>query len=165
MLLASANDFDSRLQGTKTLYGRSLQLYKYAKQMGSGSIDTWNFMMKIEGIPSVIVTVGSEQWINVSDWFGTSSVNLTYLGETDGDKVFVEISDSDMSSLGLKEKPYMRYGKLFIHPTKTGSCKLTIRAVAGGTVVGGGDLVGGMEVYQTISVLARNFKSNNGGWL
>ena len=165
MLLASANDFDTRLQGTKTLYNKTIQLYKYAKLMGSGSIDTWNFMMKIEGIPSVVVKTGSEQWINVSNWFGTSSVNLTYLGESSGDKVYVEISDADMASLGLAEKPYMRYGKLFIHPTKTGSCKLTIRAVAGGTIVGGGDNVGGMEVSQTLSVLARDFKSENGGWL
>ena len=165
MLLASANDFDSRLQGTKTLYNMSIPLYKYAKQMGSGSIDTWNFMMKIEGIPSVMVKTGSEQWINVSNWFGTSSVNLTYLGESDGDKVYVEISEADMTALGLAEKPYMRYGKLFIHPTKTGSCKLTIRAVAGGSIVGGGDNVGGMEVSQTLSVLARDFKSENGGWL
>ena len=165
MLLASANDFDTRLQGDKTLYGRTIQLYKYMKQMGSGSIDTWNFMMKIEGIPSVVVKVGEEQWISVHSWFGTSSVNLTYLGEQDGDKVYVDISDSDMAALGLKSKPYMRYGKLFIHPTKTGSGKLTIRAIAGGTVVGGGNNVGGMEVSQTVSIVAREFKSKNGGWL
>jgi subtilisin family serine protease len=166
MLLASANDFDSRLQGTKELAGgTTLQLYKYMKLMGSGSIDTWNFMMKIEGIPSVVVKTGSEQWINVSNWFGTSSVNLTYLGEADGDKVYVDITDTEMAALGLQSKPYMKYGKLFIHPTKAGSCKLTIRAVAGGTIVGGGDNVGGMEVSQTLSVIARDFKSENGGWL
>lgn len=165
MLLASANDFDSRLQGEKKLYGRSIPLYRYAKQMGSGSIDTWNFMMKVEGIPSVIVTTGAEQWINVSQWFGTSSVNLTYLGESDGDKVYVDISDADIQSLGMPSKPYMRYGKLFVHPTKAGSCKLTIRAIAGGTIVGGGDNVGGMEVSQSLSLVARDFKSDNGGWL
>lgn len=166
MLLASANDFDSRLQGTKTLSGMApIQLYKYMKLMGSGSIDTWNFMMKIEGIPSVVVKTGSEQWINVSDWFGTSSVNLTYLGEADDDKVYVDISDADMAALGMSSKPYMKFGKLFIYPTKAGACKLTIRAVAGGTIVGGGDNVGGMEVSQTLSVIARDFKSDNAGWL
>lgn len=165
MLLASANDFDTRLQGTKELFSKSLQLYKYAKLMGSGSIDTWNFMMKIEGIPSVVVQTGSEQWINVSSWFGSSSVNLTYLGETVDDKVYVDITDAEMQALGLVSKPYMRYGKLFIHPTKPGACKLTIRAIAGGTIIGGGDNVGGMEVSQTVSLVARDFKSDNGGWL
>jgi len=165
MLLASANDFDSRLQGTKELYSKTIPLYKYAKMMGSGSIDTWNFMMKIEGIPSVVVKTGGEQWINVSSWFGTSSVNLTYLGETEDDKVYVDITDAQMEALGMATKPYMRYGKLFVHPTKPGACKLTIRAVAGGAIVGGGDKVGGMEVSQTLSLIARDFKSENGGWL
>ena len=105
------------------------------------------------------------QELQLGQSFGTSSVNLTYLGESDGDKVYVEISEADMTALGLSERPYMRYGKLFIHPTKTGSCKLTIRAVAGGSIVGGGDKIGGMEVSQTLSVLARDFKSDNGGWL
>ena len=165
LLLASANDFDSRLKGTKVLYNTTLELRKYVKLMGTGAIDTWNFMMKIEGIPSVTVETGSEQWINVSNWFGTASVNLTYLGEQEEDKVYVEISDEDMAELGMPEKPYMRFGKLFIYPTKPGACKLTIRAVAGGTIVGGGDNVGGMEVSQTLSVIARDFKSANGGWL
>lgn len=165
MLLTSANDFDRRLQGTKELYGKSISLYKYAKMMGSGSVDTWKFMMKIEGIPSVVVQTGKEQWINVSSWFGTSSVNLTYIGEVDGDKVFIDIPDSDIQSLGLASRPYMRYGKLFVHPSRPGACKLTIRAIAGGTIVGGGDSIGGMEVSQTISLIARSFTSDNGGWL
>lgn len=134
-----------------------LNLGRFMKKMGTGSIDTWIFMMKLEGIPCLIAETGRNQWIDVSEYFGTSSVNLTYLS--------VDVSDKDKEALGLAEKPYMQYGKLYIHPTKTGSGKITIRAVGGGTIVGGDDAIGGMEISQEVSIISRSFKSSNGGWL
>lgn len=160
LLVSSANDFDSRLNGTKTYYMNAypeLNLGRFMKKMGTGSIDTWIFMMKLEGIPCLIAETGRNQWIDVSEYFGTSSVNLTYLS--------VDVSDKDKEALGLAEKPYMQYGKLYIHPTKTGSGKITIRAVGGGTIVGGDDAIGGMEISQEVSIISRSFKSSNGGWL
>ena len=35
----------------------------------------------------------------------------------------------------------------------------------GGTAIGGDDAIGGMEIYQEISIIVRSFKSTNGGWL
>ena len=162
MLVSSANDFDSRLNGTKTyvqMQGSpgSLNLGKYMKKMGTGSIDAWIFMMKIEGVPCLTAEMGKNGWVDVSEYFGTSSKNLTYLS--------VEVSDKDREALGLAADPYMEYGRLYIHPTKMGSGKVTIKAVGGGTVVGGDDVVGGMEITQEVSIISRPFKVNNGGWL
>jgi hypothetical protein len=162
MLVSSANDFDSRLNGTKEYYKMSgspgsINLGKFMKQMGTGSVDTWIFMMKIEGVPCLTAEMGKKGWVDVSEYFGTSSKNLTYLS--------VEVSDKDREALGLAADPYMEYGRLYIHPTKMGSGKVTIKAVGGGTVVGGGDVVGGMEITQEVSIISRPFKVNNGGWL
>ena len=160
MLVTSTNDFESRLNsvGTKTLLnGQTLQLYNYRNQMGEGSIDTWKLMMKIEGIPSIVVENGKEQFVDISSYFGTASVNLTYLS--------VEVLGNGKESLGLSEDPYMKYGKLVINPSKMGACKIRITAVGGGTVLGGEDQIGGMKVSQDISIISRNVKSSNGGWL
>lgn len=173
MIVTSANDFDSRMASvqTKTYASApkspgSLSLGKFYKQMGAGSIDAWLLMMKIEGVPCLMAKTGEKQWLDLSGYFGTSSTNLTYLGEDLGDgAVKVDMSASDKAALGIEEEPYIKYGRLYIHPTKVGSVKLTINAVGGGTAVGGQDAIGGMHISQTVSVIARPAKSKNGGWL
>ena len=162
MLVSSANDFDSRLNGTKkyvqyTGSPGSINLGQFAKKMGTGSVDTWIFMMKIEGVPCLTAETGKNSWVDVSEYFGTSSKNLTYLS--------VEVSAQDREALGLAADPYMEYGRLYIHPTKMGSGKVTIKAVGGGTAVGGDSAIGGMEITQEVSIISRPFKVNNGGWL
>lgn len=158
MIVSSAKDIDSRMNGTKTLAdGKVLQLYNYRHKMGSGGIDAWELMMKIEGIPSIIVSTGSEQWVDLSTYFGTSSVSLTYRG--------VEVPDATRQSLGLEGDPYIQYGRLFIHPTKIGSGKVVIHAVGGGDEVGSDKAIGGMAISQEVSIVSRNFKAENGGWL
>ncbi len=161
MILASANDFETKLASGKKDYvsgaSVSVNLANYRKKMGTGSIDTWRLMMKIEGTPCLTAEVGKNQWIDLSDAFGTASVNLTYLG--------VEYDEEDAEELGLKEEPYIKYGRLYIHPTKVGSAKFKITAVGGGTEVGGDNAIGGMEISQEVSVVVRLQKSENGGWL
>ena len=125
--------------------------------MGTGSIDAWRFLMKIEGVPCLEAEIGRNQWLDVSDYFGTSSVNLTYLD--------IDISEEGRKTLGLAEDPYMKFGRLYIHPTKVGSAKLRITAIAGGSSLGSNNSIGGMEVTQEISIISRPFKASNGGWL
>ena len=178
MVLASANDFESQLNSTSSYKNyktsRTLDLAKYRKQMGTGSIDSWLLCMKIEGIPSLIVKYGENSWADISTYFGTSATSLTYLSKTDdgfvpvdaNSKATVEVSDADRAALGLAEDPYVQYGRLFVHPTKVGSGKIKVYAVGGGTSVGGGDApTGGMQISQEISIVSRSFKSENGGWL
>ena len=178
MVIASTNDFESQLNSTsaKKDYktSRTLSLASYRKMMGSGSIDSWLLCMKIEGIPSIIVENGKNQWVDMSSYFGTSATNLVYMQKIDGEwkeidpneKAYVEVSAADRDALGLAEDPYVQFGKLFIHPTKVGSAKIRVTAVGGGTQLGGGNRpTGGMEISQEISLVSRSFKSSNGGWL
>ena len=174
MLVTSANEFESRLDGKKTYVSgqtdaSTLDLGKYRNMMGTGSIDAWKFIMKIEGVPCINAITGKNQWLDVSNYFGTSSVNLTFIGEElSNGGIKVEVSAKGRESLGLAEEPYMKNGRLYVHPTKAGSAKFTVRAVAGGSSVGTDSTMGGMEVTQEISVIARSVKSTNdglGGWL
>ncbi len=162
MILSSANDFETRLAsaGAKDRVSgapAAPSLASYRKQMGTGSIDSWRLMMKIEGTPCLTAAAGENQWLDLSEHFGTASVNLTYLD--------VEYTDEAAEAIGLAEKPYIKYGRLYIHPTKCGSAKFRIDAVGGGTAVGGDDAIGGMAIHQDISVIVRSVKSKNGGWL
>lgn len=42
---------------------------------------------------------------------------------------------------------------------------MTVRAIAGGSQVGGGTHMGGMEISREISVIVRDISNGNGGWL
>lgn len=161
MFLASADDLESLMaSGVKKDYQdglKTLDLSSYRSNMGTGSVDAWNFMMHIAGVPTIIARIGEDQGLDISSYFNTAQ-NLTFLG--------VEISNSDMNSLGLTEKPSLFKGKLYVHPTKLGSGKVTVYAVAGGSAVGGGNNpTGGMKISQEISIVTRSFASYNGGWL
>ena len=181
MILASVNDVDQLIARTPQksyAYGIGpLQLARFYHQMGTGAIDAWRLMMKIEGTPSSTATIGKQQWIDLTPIFGTASVSLTYLT--------VDVPEQTVASMGLKKiqgKPvknypcvpeeesyaYIQYGRLYIYPTKIGSGKITITAVGGGDHLGGGDNPpGGMELTQTISLISREADGNNGngGWL
>ena len=158
MIVTSANDLDQNLKGVKTYYDKStLDLAQYYHKLGTGALDAWKLMMQIEGIPCLTAEVGKNQWLDLSGYFGTASTSLTYLG--------VEVDEKSREALGLAKDPYVQYGRLYVHPTKMGSGKITVKAVGGGDIVGGGDNVGGMEVSHEISIVARSFKSSNQGWL
>ena len=113
--------------------------------------------MQIEGIPCLTAEVGKNQWLDLSGYFGTASTSLTYLE--------VEVDAKSREALGLAADPYVQYGRLYVHPTKMGSGKITVKAVGGGDKLGGGDSVGGMEVSHEVGIVARSFKSSNQGWL
>ncbi len=162
LILASANDFETRLASASKDYvsgaGISvIPLGNYRKKMGTGSIDAWKLMMNIEGTPCIIAEVGKNQWLSLSDYFGTSSASLTYTG--------VEVSTEAITALGLKQTPYIEYGRLWVYPTKCGSAKITVKAVGGGENLGTDDKMGGMEISREVSVIVKTHKSDNGGWL
>lgn len=165
MLLGSTNDMNSRLTGTKQtkqLSGNAyvdytLNLSDYYGLMGTGAVDAWKFLMQIEGTPSVQAKVGETSVIALSDYFGGHAAELTYLG--------VEVASSVSASLGLENDPVVENGVLKLTCTKVGSGKITVRAIAGGDKLGGGDSIGGMEMSREISIVSRPFTTQNGGWL
>ena len=165
MLLGSTNDMNSRLTGTKqtmAISGKNyvdctLNLSDYYGQMGTGSVDAWKFLMQIEGTPSVQTKAGEALEVALADYFGGHAAELTYLG--------VDVTSTAKASLGLEADPVVQNGVLKFTCNKVGSGKITVRAIAGGDKLGGGDSIGGMEYSREISIVSRPFTTKNGGWL
>lgn len=164
MLLSSTNDMNSRLTGTKQTKEVSgnayvdctLNLDDYYGKMGTGAVDAWKFLMQIEGTPSVQAKSGEVLEIALEDYFGGHAAELTYLGVDAG---------SASVSLGLDSTPVVENGVLKLTCTKVGSGKVTVKAIAGGDKLGGGDSIGGMEISREISIVSRPLATQNGGWL
>lgn len=165
MLLGSTNDMNSRLTGTKhtktasgnTYVDCTLNLDDFYGKMGTGSVDAWKFLMQIEGTPSIQTKVGEKLEVALAEYFGGHAANLTYLG--------VDVSASVSGALGLETSPVVENGVLKLTCSKVGSGKITVRAIAGGDKLGGGDSIGGMEFSREISIVSRPFTTKNGGWL
>ena len=160
MLLSSTNDINSRLNGTKqakTNAGedRTLSLADYYGNMGTGAVDAWRFLMQIEGTPSILAKTGEEIEVDLGDYMGGHAADLTYL----------DIDMTGAASLGISGKPAIERGIIRITCTKVGSGKITVKAIAGGDRLGGGDSIGGMEFSREISIASRPFTASNGGWL
>ena len=170
MLLTSVNDIDAELVDNKTkfyidLTGQKVHvdLGQYREQMGTGAVDAWKFLMNIEGTPTLTVKAGENKRYDLSSVFGGQM--LKYIS--------VEADAETKASLGLETDPQIdtegSYTKaLKIHPTKVGSGKLIVRAIAGPDpdgVVDGDKETGGMEVTRTFSIISRGVASDNGGWL
>lgn len=160
ILLSSVTGFDEYLYGTKqTLVGSaigSMQLSPYKGKMGTGCADVWRLYMQMDGVPALVAEIGKAKRIDISDYFGSGAENLIYTG--------VEISQTDKSAIGLAEDPEIAFGKLKVHPTKTGCARLTVKALAGSSV-GSSNNPGAMEISKTISIIARPAVSETGGWL
>ena len=161
MILSSVNDMDARIASfqTKTYYRNymyPLSLSKFLGNMGSGSLDTWRLMMQVEGIPCVVASVGEEQALDLSPYFGSSSSSLVFTQ--------VSVDDASRLSLGLESDPYVENGFLYVHPTKVGSGKIVVKTYAGGSSTSE-DTINGIEISQEVGVVARSFSSGNGGWL
>ena len=173
LLLTSVNAIEdinkNFAEGSKKFYYENgkqvfVDLGPYRGKMGTGVIDAWKFLMNIEGTPTMTVRVlGADEKAKRYDLqglFGGNSADLEYLG--------VECDAATKAALGLTEDPEIKYGKLSIKPTKAGSGKVTIKAVAGfdtDGVVDGETQIGGMEISRTVSIMARGVASDNGGWL
>lgn len=181
MILASVNDVDQRIGATKSkTYAYSqkeLSMVPYYHQMGTGAIDAWRLMMHIEGLPTLTSQVGRQQWVDISSAFGSASVSLTYLSVNVPQETVdamglqkIEPTNSDKYPAAVDPNGYafVQFGRLYVYPTKIGSGKITVSAVGGGDHLGGGDNPpGGMELTQTVSLIARETEggNGNGGWL
>jgi hypothetical protein len=125
--------------------------------MGTGAIDTWRFLMNLEGTPNIVAKVGEEAKVSLVPCFGGSAANLTYTK--------LEISDEARETLGIEGEPYINNGRLFIKCTKYGSAKIKIYAIAGGENVATDAVMGGTEFSREVSLMSRDSIAENGGWL
>ena len=173
LLLTSVNAIDDLNKNFKEGYSKfyyengkkvSVDMGPYRGMMGTGVIDAWKLLMNIEGTPTMQVRVlGADEKAEryaLKDYFGGSSSELEYVG--------VECDAATKAALGITEDPEIKFGKLSIKPTKAGSGKITIKALAGFDEDGKADgetQIGAMQISRTISIMARGVASDNGGWL
>ena len=172
MLLTSVTDIDVRMtDNSKKTMGiengawlPDADLGTYRGKMGTGAVDAWKLLMAVEGTPTLTVLNGKSKRYDISSYFGVK--NLKYLS--------VEVDNATREALGLQSDPEIDLTGDFstkplkLHPTKIGSGKVVVRAIAGydeDGVVDGKTQIGGMEIVRTISVMSRGVVSDNGGWL
>lgn len=162
LILTSVHDIDRYQTGTKNMNKGSagmqeVDMTTYSGKLGGGYIDAHLLLMQIEGTPCIYISTGAGMSVSLENYFGDASSSWTYIS--------VEISDEDMTALGMTESPSVIGGELVVSASKRGSARLTVTAVSGGDAVGGGDNMGGMEVKREFELVVRNKKAANGGWL
>lgn len=160
LLYGSVNDVDHLLNmGKKTSRDGSFQidLTKYRKRMGTGSVDAWKFLMNIEGTPSLLVKTGEECQVDLAPYFGDGAGTMTFTG--------VEVDDREKIALGISETPKAKAGVLTIKCLKAGSGKIRVKAIAGGGQIGGPTGTGGTEITREVSIVSRGVFAPNNGWL
>ena len=167
IIVSSVNNLNPYLTGFKTnVAGGTLNLASYNNKMGTGLIDAYRVLMAVRGTKCIPIPVGEEVMINIS----------SYIGDGTNDKIKMlesEISEETIEALGIENIKWMG-GKLMLTCTKPGTALVTLKYVAGGTNVGGGQITGGMATEQEFAFIAREgvtydegtLEPNNpGGWL
>ena len=167
IIVSSVNNLNPYLTGFKTnVAGGTLNLASYNNKMGTGLIDAYQVLMAVRGTKCIAIPVGEEVIINIA----------SYIGDGTNDKIKMlesEIPQEAIDALGIENIKWMG-GKLMITCTKPGSALVTLKYVAGGTNVGGGQITGGMATQQEFAFVARHgvtydegtLEPNNpGGWL
>ena len=158
ILYSSVNDIDYYIETcSKTANGVEFDLTPFWRQMGTGAIDAWKFLMNLEGTPNVIAKIGEDSKVSLTTCFGEPAANLTYTK--------IEISDEAREDLGIEGEPYIKNGRLHIKCNKYGSAKVRIYAIAGGDKEATDAQMGGTEFSREVSILARESVAENGGWL
>ncbi len=157
LILSSVHDINRYQTGTKTTLYDTIDLSRYANNLGSGYIDAHRLLMQVEGTPCIYIAAGNTEALSLNNYFGDSSSSLTYTS--------VEMSAEDMAAMGITNAPTIENGKLVVRATKRGSGRMRVTAIIGGTSVGGGDNMGGMEVTREFEFVVRNAVAANGGWL
>lgn len=156
-LLTSAKDIDSyNIDGAKKLRveGRDYvetDVFTKKGKMGTGAVDAWQFLMALEGTPTVIVKTGEKAAINIADYIGCSVENLDFS---------LSMDKESKSSLGIEENPVLKDGILTVTCTKSGAGKICLSSS-----VGGHEQISGLDFSREISIVSRVKPASNGGWL
>ena len=122
--------------------------------------------MKIRYYNAKIMTVTNKDCSIIEGELHTENDKIVYIGEKNENNEFErEIDVKGASSLGIANEPVIEKGMMKITCTKVGSGKISVKAIAGGDKLGGGDSIGGMEFSKEISIASRPYVAGNGGWL
>ena len=167
IIVSSVSNINPSLAGFKTnVTGGTLNLASYNNKMGTGLIDAYRVLMAVRGTKCIALPIGEEVIVNVG----------SYIGDGTNDKIKMlesEIPQEAIDALGIENVKWMG-GKLMLTCTKPGSALVTLKYVAGGNNVGGGQITGGMEAQQEFAFVARHGVTYDegtlepitpGGWL
>ena len=160
IILTSVHDIDKYQTGTKGYYAGqagyvTIDLARYKGLLGAGYIDAHRVLMNVEGTPCIYLAKGEQKSISLDNYFGDSSEGLTY----------TNIEIDNMSAIGLNATPTITNGTITLKCTKAGTARMRVTAIIGGTSVGGGNNMGGMEVTREAEIVVRRSVASNGAWL
>ena len=154
-LLSSATDIDSymvpgsqKFLNNNTGQTDTFDPSTYKGKMGTGAVNAWNFLMAIEGTPTVLTKPGKEISIDLMKYTGYGLGKFDYT---------VSIDEASRNSLGITGEMNLTDGVLTLTCTKIGAGKISIS----------GSITDGREDGLTleISVVSRSAATNNGGWM
>ena len=166
IIVSSVNTFDE-FSGQKDIYspGGTMNLSAYNNKMGTGYIDAYRVLMAVRGTVCIPLPVGEQVILDISPYIGDGKGTIKML-KTD-------IPEEVIEKLGIEDCKFMG-NKLLMTCTKPGSALVTLKYVAGGSTVGGGQITGGMEAQQEFAFIVRpgvkvdegtGAPLNPGGWL
>lgn len=149
IVVSSVNNL-ANFVGDKTLkdnpLGGTLNLKKYENKMGTGLIDAHKALMAVRGTKCIAVPVGERVSIDIAKYIGDGTMTIKMLSST--------LSEEAINALGIEECNFAA-GMLELTCTKPGTAIVTLKYVAGGNTVGGGQITGGMETEQEFALVAR----------
>ena len=165
ILTSSVRNIDDSLIGSKTAWAYysngtvvpyDFDLTAHKGNMGTGKLDATLAIMNLRGATCFPVTVGQECAFSIGDVIGTHDINVTMLKE------FV-ISNDVRERLGIATSDYFN-NTIYLQCTKPGIGVMTVKYVAGGKAVGGGDTTGGKLIEKDVVIISRE-NNDNGAWL
>jgi hypothetical protein len=159
IITSSVRNIDNDLKGTKTIYyGKpmDMSLAPYKGNMGTGRIDALMAIMGVRGAMCVPVTVGEEFELKVKNYIGNGDIDVK------ANNGYI-ISDETKSRLGIDKVEFFSTS-LYFTCQKPGIGVITVKYIAGGDAIGGGESTGGKLMEKQIVIVARE-KNDNGGWL
>ena len=166
VLTSSVRNIDNTLTGTveRHYYDHNNQIKKknfdisvYKGKMGTGKLDATLAIMNLRGATCVPVVVNEEFALRIGEIVGTGDLNITMVKE-DGLVVSADVAER----LGLTFDFFSN--TFYITCTKPGVGVVTVKYIAGGSTVGGGNAMGGKLMEKEIVIISRE-NNDNGAWL
>ena len=165
ILTSSVRNIDDRLVGSKTAWVYytngtvapiNFDLTDHKGNMGTGKLDATLAIMNLRGATCIPVTINEECELKLGNIIGTGDINVTMFRD------FV-ISDDVKARLGITTSDFFK-NTIYLKCTKPGIGVITVKYVAGGTAVGGGDTTGGKLMEKDVVIISRE-NNDNGAWL
>jgi hypothetical protein len=154
IIVSSVTTFDT-FSGQKAIYGGgSMNLASYNNKMGTGLIDAYRVLMAVRGTMCIPIPLGEQVILDINNFIGDRNLQVKMLESAIGEDVREKLGITDVKFMG---------SKLLLTCTKPGSALVTLKYVAGGSTVGGGQITGGMEAQQEFAFIVREGVKVDGG--